>query len=614
MSDVLRQSWRWVTALVVLAACAIQGPATRAGRGRPPVQPPAAQDTGPSPRQVAETIAEARARLRTLVGGNDLIESLYLGWFDRPYRRATLACAVKALAVLEHEHRLRELGNGALDDERLARLIGWLRSAPQRACQQERRPGFRPHRLRIDSAALTATLDGPGPPDLPPALFGFIDRATATRHDDQYGDFDLLACLGLRVVGLPGAASVAQADRQTLLRHAQALGIAVTVGGPQASAWRLNATTNPVQAIAIASGRLADFVQPQEHAGRADPQALWAITDPPGGESWPESLARRALYRGATGRESAVVTGWSPPSPSRDPGELADQVTLAMWVHALDGQRLGLIEGWRDLRDGSASPYSSITVEPAVVEAAGRTALDLLFHRERLRAFDRARPVAVVVGPDCLRPGDGNRWSQQYAALFAALAARQIRFDVVPQSRLHSEEFSPGPYAVVMGPPDETLPPRARRGTARLQAGGAARVQWQAGQDGARAAVVAIERALSASGAGRGQPVVVGPDGKRALDILVFHGRGGELAIANQSAKPRSIRVTMPGGGRASALRDVLTDENIARPDQGIEIAAWQVRLFVPTTGQTRLSQSRRRGPSGLPAGAAQPRISVAAR
>jgi hypothetical protein len=537
---------------------------------------------------LAQTIAEARGRLRTLVGRGDLIESLYFGWFDRPYRRATLACALKTLATLEYELKLRRLGKGAMDGERLERIIRWLQSAPQRACQDAKRSDFGPHRVQIDSAAWSAIGVRQRSPDLPPALFGFIDRATATRHEEHYGDFDLLACLGLRVVGKGGFTSLVPDDWRSLLRHADALGVAMTVDRPQSPGWGAAETGAVAPAIPVIPGQLADFVRPQHQAAAGDATVVPAITDPAAGESWPESLARRALYRGATGCDGAVVVGWSPPRRNWDTEDLADQVRLAMWVHALDGQRLALLEGWRDLRDGSASPYPSITAEPTLIEAVAATALDLLFFREFLGAIDRRRPVAALVGADSLDPGDDNRWSEQCAALFAELVTRRIRFDVVPESRL-PDALGANQYVVAVGPADEALSPEAQRGLAQLRAAGGTRIVWQPDRATAEAVVVPIARRLSTSGAGEDRLVVTGPAGQQLRDILVFHGRGGRLAIANLAAAPRSVWITTRSGRPTPALHDLLTEQAFNRPDEGLEVPGWQVRLLVPAAPGHRI-------------------------
>ena len=562
--------------------------------------------------EIEQAVADGRREFRTLVGDGQLVQSLYFGWFDRPYRRATLACAVKSLAVLDYELKLRRLNNGAMSDGQLGGLVDWLAQFNERAAQEPRRQGFEPNHVRVEPRALAA------PGRMRPAggagtLFGFVDRATTSHSDDWSGDFDLLACLGFRVVGVtprPGADAV---EWRRLLARAHALGIAVTVQegdagryGNQADGFDpsdlgpADSADVPLQPVLVAGRRLAgliacDGAPAGDEAGR--PGSVLAVVDPIRGETWAESLGRRALYRGATGAGRSVVTGWSVPrgfgsSAGDEPGGLKfaaqvtpEQVAAAMWVHALDGQGLALIEGWRDLRDGSASPYASATVDPATVEGIAHTALDLLRFGDVLAAFDVPRRVAVVIGEDaadCTDPADANRWSRDWAALFAALAERQIRFDVVPRGRLASVADH-GQYLVVVTPQDLALAGAAADAVSRMQAGGATRVAWAPGRAGVEAVTVVVERRLSGSAAAADEPAVAGPEGSRpgSLGLLVFHGTGGAVAVANTTGEARTVWITTSGGKQSRPLTDAVTSEFFSRPDQGIECGPWQVRVLM---------------------------------
>ena len=545
-----------------------------------PAAPPAASSDRVPRGRLATAIAQTRSTLRPLVGRGDLLETLYFGWFDRPYQRATLACAFKTLAVLEYESKLRELGNGAIADDQLERIIEWTDSVGRRTAAPARRPGFRPNRVPAARTDVLDTLSSERGRPAVESLFGFIDRATATPCDDQLGDFDLLACLGFRVVGISPVRSAGARERSPLLRRAQALRIAlVTTGVTGEDPDRAEGTPLP-QPASLVAGELADFIA-DTGEGSADPSALRAVIDPPHGESWPESLARRALYRGATGRDRSIVTGWSLPRTTSAQVDLPERISAAMWVHALDGQRLGLLEGWRDVRDGSASPYASITLDPGAVEAVAATALDLLYFREVIERFDGRPEVAVVVEPDALRSGSSNRWSEDYAALFDALTAQQIRFDVLPRSRLNDPPLDRA-YQVVIEATDKPRAGDQRLFVARAEAGNENRVLQQT-TPGVTDLAAAIAEHLATGGEPSDDLIVRDSHGAPPPDVLVFSGRDSSVAVVNIADAPTEVRIKNNSEERAPALRDVLSNETIADPTQGLPLRPWQVRVLVPT-------------------------------
>lgn len=120
-------------------------------------------------------VAGLRERVTEPAGTDDLPDTLYFGWFDRPDARATLAILVKTLATLHREVRLRELGNGAIDASTIRTMLCWGDDAFERVVRSSAQNRFRPHRLRLSLKSLPTALS------LPP-LYCFVDRVTAKRR------------------------------------------------------------------------------------------------------------------------------------------------------------------------------------------------------------------------------------------------------------------------------------------------------------------------------------------------------------------------------------------------------------------------------------------------
>jgi len=497
-------------------------------------------------------VTQAQARLRTLLGPGDLIDALYLGWFDRADRRATLACAVKTAAVLDRELKLRRLGNGAMTDADFRAALAWLDAALERACEPSARPDYRPQRSRLDADALTRLLTADPLPGPPASLFGVIDRATATRADERWGDFDLLACMGFHIVGCSRVEARTPQNWRTLLRRAESLGLIVTTQGPLPEEWTIadssaGRVTMSARSLPLAEMFGADLAGACEQTGE-----LRGVCDPPGGESWGERFARRTLYRAATGCRGAVVVGWRPPkaeSPATDAAALA---ALAVWVDALDGQRLGLLDGWRDLRDGSSCPYASLLTTPAVVEAVAQAALDVGYFADEVAQLEPACSDELVIRPDCLDPADPNRFAAPYATLFDKLLDGQVRVSFTPAAELSSGRI------IDAGMADALV-----RG-------------YEAGKFGGQRAVVAREA-----------------DGSTASNLLVYHGPGGRMALANLAPAARRVRITVSSSEPVPALRDLLTGQVFSDPGGGVDLAGLQVRLFVPATSAAHPPDSR---------------------
>jgi len=572
--------------LLLLVAGALL-PQVRPARAQQPTTAPSAPPP-PATERIQATVAQARAEVQTLIGTDELIDGLYFGWFDRPYRRATIACLVKAVQVLDHEARLRRLGRSGLTDAQVNRLADWIRDAPGRATASARRIDFAPHRLCTDPQRLRAWTNR-GATDLPPALVGFIDRATSSQHDRWAGDFDVLCCLGLRVIGTSRLPWMQGPDRQSLLDHGRALGITTMVPAIAGSA----APAAPPEAEPPETGsqrqphvlRIIPVTLPELAAaapGQTDerPGAILAITEPVRGESWSESLARQALYRAATGRQAAVVTGWAPPPTGWSTTRAPEHVALAMWIRALDGPTLMLMEGWRDLRDGSGSPHPSLLPAPAILETVAHTALDLLHFGPHLAAFHRPSPVAIVVGKDCCE-ADGDRWSPACRQVFEALAERAVRFDVLPELRL-TTRAPRHRYDVVITPPDRALSAGTSQRLPLLLAEDGVRVSWEPDGAGLEPITVAVERCQAADRHHRHRLVVTGSGGRRPAGVFVFHGAGDRLALANTTAEPRRVWITTASGRPAPTVTDLLTGETLRRTDQGVDLLGRQVRVLVP--------------------------------
>ncbi|MCP4592851.1 MAG: hypothetical protein GY842_19115 [bacterium] len=518
-------------------------------------------------------LQRARTRLGELVTTPDLIESLYFGWFDRPYRRATIAVALKTVAVLERELGCRRAGNPAISDRELLASLHWLDDALHRAVQPPRRPGFLPHRRSYEAPRHTRN----GTVHTVPSRFAFQDRASVTRASSVLGDFDLLACLGTGVCGpSPRTISVERYSERLAARAAAlAIGVVATTDGetpPLADVYQ------PLTLTELISGS----------APPAESGVLPAIADPPRGEGWGASLARRSLFHGTHGQDGVVSVGWVPPTSAGRAGRNSGTSAIqpAMWVHSLGGQRLGLIEGWRDLRDGSRLPYRPLVTRPERIEAMAHTALDLIHFAPQLGAFSSRPRVAVVIGYSAVDPTDGNRWSDEAGALFDMLLDRQLCFDVLPLAMVaaHAEALAGYRAVLIASDEDEAAPilDHVRTGVARVSVSAVGSfAELRQAIESLPAPI--IDRDL------RDPSTFVAFDeqGQVARMCLVFTGQGnaGQLTIAVVNLLPDARTVILKGPGPSSNQRyqDLLAGDSVEVVGGRLALAGHQVCLLSPS-------------------------------
>ncbi len=499
-------------------------------------------------------VAGLGERVTELAGTDDLPDTLHFAWFDRPYARATLAILVKTTATLQREVRLRELGNGAIDASTIGAMLSWANDALERVVHSPPDSGFRPHRLPLSPGDLPTALRSP-------PLYGFVDRATATRLDDRFGDLDLIAAAGFRLYPRLSCDVLDEEAARVLGQRAEALGMTVIgVAAP-----RNGARSGDLPRSAPPPIEAALTVQPVTLRAMLDdvpdspgkPAQILALTDLRWGESLAGSLARRAVARGVWPGARFVVDGWNPPIGSFSHDERNAVVAAAMWIHALQGQSLGLLHGWRDLRDGSASAYPSALVDPARVETVAHTALDLLRLGPKVTRFPATPLLALAVGPDAVDAQDENAWAAWVKPIWEVLLERQIRFDIVrlpAGDNRHRDR-----YRVV-------LPLR------RDEVGDVSSVAAR------------IERALMSVGEHLQRMTAREPDGTLAADVFITHAqtRSGSpcVAIANLSGKSR--RLKLRGAPVLGAAMDVVSNTRVQDPSKLVSLAPRQVRLLWP--------------------------------
>ncbi|UCE62353.1 MAG: hypothetical protein JSU63_11690 [Phycisphaerales bacterium] len=497
------------------------------------------------PVSLKARLAHLRSRLDALAGNEDLLDTLHFAWFDRPYARATLAVLHKTVSVLDREARLRERGNGAMRDETVSRMLTWADGAVDRVITSEVEADFRPHRTGVTQAIL-------GSASTTPALFSFVDRASSTRCSHSFGDLDLVAAMGLRVyTRLNGESGSADAARLRGER-ANTLGIATIFLAASTPAKASRSASAHALTVKGASLRQlhTDAATTEEVPGHS-----LALIDPPFGESWASSLARRALARGCTGRNRYVADVWNAPVA---PGQVDDVAVTAaaMWVHAVDGQTLGLVRGWRDLRDGSANPYPSRLTHPEQTETIALTALDLLQLGPYITPL-RSRPSLVLaLQDDALDSDDDNAWAGWIEPVFDALYQRQLSFDLVSENTFSRELHQR--YDVVT-----TL---RRADASELSS-----------------FLISLERKLAGESAYASRVTANELDGRLAANVFIRTGRtpqGGLcFAVANLCPQIRELRLE---GIESRPARDVISAELIHDPAQGLSMSPWQVRVLWP--------------------------------
>ena len=496
--------------------------------------------------QLRARVSQLQERVTELAGDDDLLDTLHFGWLDRPYARATLAILVKTTSMLEREVYLRELGNGAIRDATVRNMLSWAKAALERVMAPEPDSGFRPHRLRVTGADFLAVR-------AVPPLYAFVDRATLTRHDDSFGDLDLLAAMGMRVYPRMASDLLDPDSADVTAARAAALGMAAVciTAGKDDEATVIAGSGGEVTTIRVAS--LRDLLEGMPNASGP----LCALTGPVIGESWAASLARRAVARGVLDYDRYVTVDWSPPTIRGGSADRTAATAAAMWVHAIEGQSLGLLPGWRDLRDGSASPFPSVLLDPAGVETIARTALDLIRLGDFLRPFGSTPPLAVAVGPDAIHAGDDNAWASWIEPIWEMLLDRQIRFDVIGAHKDKRQLSRRCPVVFSLH---------------RDDAGDRTSVMLR------------IERALALQSDHVHRITARAPDGRLASDVFVRDARspGGRPCVAVANLSNRSRRVKLRGGPRLGVVRDVLADELIRQPGESVPLAPWQVRLLWP--------------------------------
>jgi hypothetical protein len=477
-----------------------------------------------------------------------LLDSLYFGWFDQPYERATLAITVKTVELLKQEVAPRRQGARRLTDTDVERLVAWTDEALNLVRRPRQDDGFRPNRVRITLSVLLDRQNDPLP------LLGVLLSQEASTGSAAIAEFDLLVSLGFRVVGIPSGSSTSWHDQARLRERADALGIALVYVDPSGRDVPAPISEPPTwQSVPMHS--LVSQVFDAGEGGTAHP----SLSDPPVGESLASSLARRALWRGAIGRVFPVAV-WRPPvRPPQAPDSVA-WLPLAMWIHAAEGQALTFLEGWSPPVAGSTQPSagSNPTFDPEALVATARCSLDLLQNGERIRAFMNRPYLAVAVGPDAMDPNDKNRWADWTEPVWEGLLDLQVPFDVIPSAAMQRRSASHG-YDLIFRlkrpatPNPElallrlkyklaVLPSYMRRLTARDASGLVADRVW-----------------IRTNSIGDGRSCV---------------------ALANLTGMRRTLRLR--GGPALGPMRDLRTGEEVLAPSDGVVMEPWQLRLLWP--------------------------------
>ena len=496
-----------------------------------------------------------RERTTELAGTDDLLDTLHFGWFYRPYARATLAVLVKITGVLEREVRLREMGNGAISDSALTDMLSWAQEALGRIVAPEAEHDFRPHRLGFVPADISS--EGAAP-----SLFGFVDQATATRHDRRFGELDLMMAAGLRVYPrLLSDLKPATLD-SVLFDRAGTLGALVVAAGvlneassgDSPDAWAAFPSdrvlvVEPVR-LRAALGAAAERSVDAGHAA-----ALVDSTSPESVGGW---LARRGLARGMGGGTRYIIDSWQPPAVSQPLDARAAATAAAMWIDAFEGEALGLMHGWRDFRDGSGSLHPSLFSEPAYIETVAITALDIMRLTSYVARFRERPDLLIRVGTDAVDEHNDNAWAEWTEPVWEALLQRHIRFDIT-----------------------------AQRGMADKRAQDRYRLVVSLGREdgsGVAAFVRGVEDQLAGRREDAAPPLVREQDGSPAGSLYVRQWRTLDgrpcAAIVNLSGEGRRLSLyTQPALG---AAKDMIHDEVVKAPEKATTLAAWQVRLLWP--------------------------------
>lgn len=509
------------------------------------------------------TVGELQDRLSQLRQSRDewfdpaeLLDTLYYGWSDEPYLRVELAVGGKVLTCLKREAGLRRRGNGAMPDSTVLAMLAWAEAAwrgPMPPAASDAGNPFRPNRIDPTTPASSG--------HRAPPVFTFADRATITRIDDRFGDLDLLASLGFRAYARWGADWPAGDAGTTLSARARSLGI---VSALIEDARRADAQADPASRAASAESFPTMFVRcsladlTTGGPARLSSGSTIAVADRADGEALSSWRARRAAARALSGERRHAVAGWAPPSAPSSPGAARTQrVAAAMWIDALDGLMLGVLPGWRDLRDGTADAPPSALTDPELISAVARTALDILRLSAYLEPFHAQTAIVVVIDADAVASDDPNRWAAWIAPYLDVLSTRSSRFEIAFAGR---------------GPRAGRLRPASGVPVRRPAAGGdvAALSQFSRLLDDDAASVPAVS--------------VVEVLPARADDLFVAAAEDPtgtpSIAVVNWSNRARSVRIE--SAKRLPAMRDVITGAGVDGNREAIAMAPWQVRLLVP--------------------------------
>lgn len=519
-------------------------------------------DVGGDLSHFKERVQTLNERVTELAGDDNLLDTLYFGWSDRPYARATLAILIKVAATLNREVDSRGHDNGKIDDATVESMLQWADGAIQRAIQSQPTDGFRPHRIGITWKQL---LDGKG---VPP-LIGFLDGIRLTPQNASVGELDVLASLGQRFYARPLDSRLDGQDAETTAQRAEALGMTVFDITPLVgrSAWGCGNHWDFIRPLWRDRDRYVAYTGP---ATLPTKEADWsrgyslfpAVEDTKGGESLAASLARRAMLRGVMAKTAYAAYRWTPPIVEPAPQHAQAALAATLWVQALEGQRLALVDGWRDAHDENKSGESSIFLDPARAETIAHTALDLLRYADFVREYDDTPLIAIAVGKDAFihetdNPYGAAAWSDWTEPIWAGLLSRQIRFDVVRWE------------------PPEEKPKPPYRWVFRLE---------QASHPTSGSTLERIERGLAQLRDHVYRLTAREMDGTIASDVYVRAGQtpAGKAcaAVVNLSDRPRVLKLR--GRPAMGASRDVISDQQISEPDQRLEFAPWQVRLLWP--------------------------------